>query len=497
MEVKWRFLEKERCWAWENVPYCQRPEVPREQCMHIFVPEVFLKENGTISDQRHKNGFTAATVPVIFENGLGGYRESEPFYPEDPKSGGREFLEAGFVYVSCGCRGRSSLNAEGVRCGKSPLSLVDLKAGIRFLKHLAGKIPGDMEKIVSVGISAGGAMSSLLGVTGNSPLYERELEGMGAVCSETDHIFAAQCYCPILDLDHADLAYEWMFQGKFHYTGMPFVGFGAGELTPYTKALSREMAAAYPEYFNGLKLRDPDTGEILQIGKKREGSACAYLRKKLEESAAKYLNRMEQEQGRNAVETYLSDKTSWLSWEAGNVRITSLDRMLDTYHKRLKKCPAFDDLDLIQAENQEFGTPQQDKMHFDTFLAPIMEKLAQEYPEESKRYQKGYQEIQKDEGLADRKYRINPLNFIGTGEKGDLAPRFRIRVGSMDADTSLMMTMILALKLAETGKVLADYEIVWEEGHGRADDPGEVIRWIHEICGTTCFSLPVFYKDYL
>lgn len=280
MEVKWRFLEKERCWAWENVPYCQRPEVPREQCMHIFVPEVFLKENGTISDQRHKNGFTAATVPVIFENGLGGYRESEPFYPEDPKSGGREFLEAGFVYVSCGCRGRSSLNAEGVRCGKSPLSLVDLKAGIRFLKHLAGKIPGDMEKIVSVGISAGGAMSSLLGVTGNSPLYERELEGMGAVCSETDHIFAAQCYCPILDLDHADLAYEWMFQGKFHYTGMPFVGFGAGELTPYTKALSREMAAAYPEYFNGLKLRDPDTGEILQIGKKREGSACAYLRKK-------------------------------------------------------------------------------------------------------------------------------------------------------------------------------------------------------------------------
>ena len=125
-----------------------------------------------------------------------------------------------------------------------------------------------MEKIVSVGISAGGAMSSLLGVTGNSPLYERELEGMGAVCSETDHIFAAQCYCPILDLDHADLAYEWMFQGKFHYTGMPFVGFGAGELTPYTKALSREMAAAYPEYFNGLKLRDPDTGEILQIGKK-------------------------------------------------------------------------------------------------------------------------------------------------------------------------------------------------------------------------------------
>ena len=89
---------------------------------------------------------------------------------EDERSAGKTFLEAGFVYVSCGCRGRSSLNQEGVRCGKSPLSLVDLKAGIRFLKHLAGVIPGDMEKIISVGISAGGAMSSLLGVTGDSPL---------------------------------------------------------------------------------------------------------------------------------------------------------------------------------------------------------------------------------------------------------------------------------------------------------------------------------------
>ena len=53
------------------------------------------------------------------------------------------------------------------------------KGGHRFLKHLAGVIPGDMEKIISVGISAGGAMSSLLGVTGDSPLYQKELEDMG------------------------------------------------------------------------------------------------------------------------------------------------------------------------------------------------------------------------------------------------------------------------------------------------------------------------------
>ena len=42
--------------------------------------------------------------------------------------------------------------------------------------------------------------------------------------------------------------------------------------------------------------------------------------------------------------------------------------MEQDYHKRLKLCPAFDDLDLIQAENQEFGTSVTDKRHFNTPL---------------------------------------------------------------------------------------------------------------------------------
>lgn len=498
----WKYLEEYHCCLLERVSYCLKPEAPAEQCMNIYVPEIYLKEDGSISGKKHTNGFTAADVPVIFENGLAGYQEAEPFALEDERSAGKTFLEAGFVYVSCGCRGRSSLNQEGVRCGKSPLSLVDLKAGIRFLKHLAGVIPGDMEKIISVGISAGGAMSSLLGVTGDSPLYQKELEDMGAVLSETDHIFAAQCYCPIIDLDHADFAYEWMFQGKTHYTGMPFVGFGEGELTPYTKALSEKMAEAYPDYFNSLNLRHPVTGETLKIGSGHEGSAFDYLIQKLEESAGKYLFRMEEEKGPEAVKDYLTgndqekkpdhqkktwvlvpgtDKRGWLSWESGKAKITSFDEMQKSYHVRLKKCPAFDDLDLIQAENQEFGTPDRDKTHFNTDLTPLMEELAPAYPKESEKYLEGYRQIRGDQELEDRKYRINPLNFIGTGEEAKPAPFFRIRVGSRDADTSLMMTMILALKLLETGRVSTDYEIVWDEGHGRADYPGEVTEWVMRI----------------
>ncbi len=54
-------------------------------------------------------------------------------------------------------------------------------------------------------------MSALLGTTGNSEDYKVYLEEIGAVMDSTDDVYAAQVYCPITDLDHADLAYEWMY----------------------------------------------------------------------------------------------------------------------------------------------------------------------------------------------------------------------------------------------------------------------------------------------
>lgn len=555
--IPWKYLEEHHCYLWERAAYCRNPEVPAEQCMNIYVPEHFLTENGELTEQIDENGFNAKTVPVIFENGLAGYHEAEPFDLDDFRSAGKDFLNAGFVYVSCGCRGRSSENIDKKRCGKSPLSLVDLKAGIRFLRHFAGVIPGDMEKIVSVGISAGGAMSTLLGATGNSRDYEEELKRAGAFMDETDDIFAAQCYCPIIDLDHADLAYEWLFRGETHYMGMPFVGFGEGNLTPYGKALSDRMADAYPEYFNSLGLTDPKTGAAVIIGKKLEGSGYAYLMKKLEQSAAKYLKRLETgdtlsgagirrkailadqteaveksqsefamqkqhtenqemdsaqkenaneanqqacvtpaayitgdyetlfEEHRSVGESWIPglDKSSWLSWTDDHAMITGLKDMQKTYHRRLKLCPAFDDLNLIQAENQEFGTSECDLMHFDPYLAPIMEELRTEFPGESAKYLKGYKEVLEDSELEKRRFLINPMNYIGRPEN-TLAPHYRIRVGSQDSDTSLMITLTLALKLMQTGKTDVDYEIVWDEPHGRADYPGEMTAWVKKITAT-------------
>ena len=103
----------------------------------------------------------------------------------------------------------------------APACIVDLKAAVRYLRHNKNIIPGNVEKIISNGTSAGGALSALLGSTGNHPDYESYLKELGAA-DERDDIFAASCYCPITNLENADKAYEWEFCGINDYHKMKF-----------------------------------------------------------------------------------------------------------------------------------------------------------------------------------------------------------------------------------------------------------------------------------
>ena len=119
-------------------------------------------------------------------------------------------LAAGFVVVSPGCRGRDNKAADGTYYGKAPAAIVDLKAAVRYVRHNAGVMPGNANWIITTGVSAGGALSALLGASGNSPLYDAYLREIGAADAD-DRVFASAAFCPIADLDHADMAYEWMY----------------------------------------------------------------------------------------------------------------------------------------------------------------------------------------------------------------------------------------------------------------------------------------------
>lgn len=303
----WTFDEENRCWCLEDVLYTDRALVPKFQRLSIFVPEPYMRAGGEIDPKGEMNGYTAQTVPVIFENNSAGYMQMPHVWLGGPRCYAMQYLKQGYVYVTCGNRGHESKDAQGKLCGKAPINLVDLKTAIRFLRHNRACIPGDLDKMISVGWSAGGAMSTLLAVTGNNQNYTSYLEENGAFMDESDAVYASQIYCPIVDLEHADLAYEWLFAADKENEPSP--AGPASVMTPFEEALSKKLKAAYVEYFNGLQLVDPESGKTLELSSDgRSGSGYDYLMKKLNESASIFLSKLEKQQleEKYCVKDYLS-----------------------------------------------------------------------------------------------------------------------------------------------------------------------------------------------
>lgn len=289
---KWEFDEANHCWCLEDVLYTDKATTPKFQRLSIYVPQAYMDPNGKILPQAVSGCFTTKTAPVIFENNSAGYMQMPHTWIGGPRDEAGKYLKRGMVYITCGSRGRESKDQNGKLCAKSPWTLVDLKTAIRFLRHNANAIPGNMDHMISVGWSAGGAMSTLIGVTGNNMNYIPYLKENGAFMDERDDVFASQIYCPIIDLEHADLAYEWMFQNDPENEDSP--AGPAGVMTPFQEALSKRLASDYITYFNNLKLVHPVTGAPILLGEDgRSGSAYDYLMSLLEASATDYFTRLE------------------------------------------------------------------------------------------------------------------------------------------------------------------------------------------------------------
>lgn len=211
--------------AYENLVYCANPVDPIQK-MNLYVPDALAKGETV-------NGFTLKTAPIFMPNTVGGYMPGPADVP------GRDFLGRtntvfegllhGYVVVSAGVRGRTTgmasneffvgsrtekeIAENGKMTGRAPALIVDMKAAIRYLRHNRETIPGNVECIITNGTSAGGALSAMTGASGNSKDYEPYLREIGAA-DERDDIFAASCYCPIHNLEHAIWRMNGCFRGR-------------------------------------------------------------------------------------------------------------------------------------------------------------------------------------------------------------------------------------------------------------------------------------------
>ena len=448
--TQWKFCPALDCWSMEDVVYTDEASVPQAQRLSVFAPKAYLSETGSVRKDGVCGRYTAENAPVIFENNAAGYMEMPNTHPGEDRFFGAPYLAQGMVYVTCGCRGRSSRNERGEFVGKAPMTLVDFKTAIRFLRHHRSALPGDWEKMVSVGFSAGGAMSALLAVTGDHPDYDAYLRANGAYMEESDAVFAAQIYCPIIDLEHADMAYEWQFgadpQNEESYAGP------AETMTPFKAAVSRKLGSMYVAYVNELGLTDPQTGEALTLGVDgRSGAFYERMMRRLGDAARL----------------------------CGEQPPTNLDDDVLHRRKRMKACTAFDRLDEQSGENELFGNSAQNAAHFSLSVAKAVQSVAEEFPEEAAALADGWAHCGED-AFQKRLRLLNPLAYIRDA-RGKKAAHYRIRVGTDDADTAFSVSMTLAVMLQNANLGTVDDALVWRQPHCEADVPGQIQTWINHI----------------
>lgn len=515
MALNWEYREADDCFAAEGIAYCAKPLAPELQQMNIYIPAAYLDAEGHAAagatlTTAHGASYTAESVPVVLYNDIGGYAECKPA-SLTPRN--RRYLQDGYVLVSVGARGRQTHDAQGRACGKAPAALVDLKAAVRWLRAHASELPaGNLGKIVSVGTSAGGAMSSLLGVTGNADCYAAGLEEIGAEMDERDDIFAAQCYCPIIDLEHADMAYEWMYSAKHTHRVRPMLPLEV--LDEFECELSHKLAAAYPAYINSL-----DMG--VELGADgRSGSYYETLMGFVSSSLNDFLDRnAANEAERRAFVEEFDGGAGYIAYANGKACISDLDSFVRLFIGRMKGCPAFDPINAASPENEEFGRSgseacaKGDKLHFSAATAAILHECAAaasagvgiavassgESPEASAgstapagatsagaapadaaaAYAADTQAL----NTPERVELINPLPFALGKRQGTIAPHFRIRLGSADADHSFSASFNLYCALKKRG-IDVSYALIWGRGHCDADHPGQFSAWVDSIAGS-------------
>ncbi|AYZ74032.1 alpha/beta hydrolase [Fusobacterium necrophorum] len=435
--------------SFENIVYVKNPVSVEYQHMNIYIPEAYF-------EGKQIGSYNEKTAPIFLPNMVGGYMPGKAGVPKIDANGKANAilraLSKGYVVAAPAARGRTLKNSEEEYIGKAPAAIVDLKAAVRYLHYNDERMPGDANKIISNGTSAGGALSALLGASGNSKDYEKYLKELGAA-NANDDIFAVSSYCPITNLEHADVAYEWMygdiepetkenistFQKWFHKKS---VG-----LTEEEKKVARELRAKFAGYFNSLELRDKE-GKLLYLNYEGRGNFENYLKALILDSAQKAI-----ENGKN-LSSY-----SWIKIQDNKVQELDFQLFLHS-EKRRKSPPAFDSFDLKSAENELFGNKKQNAQHFTEY---------------SLKHSKQNGGMVKEEVIKE----MNPMNYL-EDEEVNIPKYWRIRHGTSDRDTSLAIPVILATKLQNLGYEV-DFFLPWKQGHGGDYDLEELFQWMDEI----------------
>ena len=399
--------------AYNDIVYVSNPVTSDCQKLSVYIPEPYFSG-------LQVNGYTAQTAPIFIPNNSSGYMAASIITPADNNVIGLA-LAHGLVVVSPALRGRN------VNDGTAPASIVDYKAAVRYIRANKGSLPaGNTDRIIACGVSSGGALSALLGASGNSSDYDMWLEELGAA-EAGDEIFAAVSYCPVTDLENADGAYEWVFGGAKY-----------GED-------SVSLSESFESYVNSLSLTNGS--EDLEIYEDDEDYTEGF-------SFRRYIEGLYVKVAQSALDSGVKVSADWLNVSGDTVMSADLEKYADSFTVRQKGIPAFDKFDLSSPENSMFGYK-----HFTDYSLEHSTVGGE---------------------LADTEiiWVMNPMNYIGYD---GTCRHWRIRHGVNDRDIAITTSAVLALSL-ENEEYSVDFAAAWEQGHGGYYDTEELFGWIDSIC---------------
>ncbi len=456
-EIKYR--------AFEYIPYVANPIDIDQQYMNIYVPEEYFN-NGTI------NGYNTQTAPIFMPNAVGGYMPSQAMTPKVENGKPNSVLYAlsrGYVVASPATRGRTNKASDGNFIGKAPAVIVDLQAATAYLHANDSTMPGNANRIITNGTSAGGAVSLLQGATGNNSDFQPYLQALGAATAATN-VYAVSAYAPITNLDAADMAYEWSYKG---ITSFNKVTMGQGELpqanvggntAPPQRTMQRVnlnaddvaysnlLSEHFPEYVINLQLHD-SMGRVLKLDKNGNGTFKNYVKAFIIDAANKA-----QAKGTDlSKHTYLvrDNKTGAIkdiNWEAYNQFVS-----------RSKAPGAFDSRSNDSGENNLFGTSATDNNHF-TITAALHDTTPN---------QDVYVENAKIVTM------MNPMNYLGSPAATN-ARYYRIRYGTTDSNTSVAIPLIVGTRAQNLGYNV-DMATPFGVDHSGDYDLDELFNWMDNI----------------
>ena len=456
-EIKYR--------AFEYIPYVSNPIDIDQQYINIYIPEEYFN-NGTV------NGYNTQTAPIFMPNNVGGYMPSQPMAPkvENNKPNSALYaLSRGYVVASPATRGRTNKASDGNFIGKAPAVIVDLQAATAYLHANDATMPGNAKRIITNGTSAGGAVSLLQGATGNTSDYQPYLQALGAATASTD-VYASSAYAPITNLDAADMAYEWSYNG---ITSFNKVTMGQGELpqanvggapSPIQRSVQRVnltnddvaysdlLKSHFPDYVNNLQLRDR-TGVILKLDKKGNGTFKQYVKSFIIDAANKAKS--------NGTDV---SRYSFLVLDKNTGLVKDIDwDAYNSFTSRSKEPGAFDSRANDSGENSLFGTSTSDTNHF-TITAALHDTTSNNdvYVENAKIVTM-----------------MNPMNYLGSPSATN-AKYYRIRYGTADSNTSVAIPLIVGTRAQNLGYSV-DMATPFGVDHAGDYDLQDLFNWMDSI----------------